>query len=26
LEEIAQIEALDKNSRMIDPDWGPDWD
>ena len=24
--EITLIEALDKNSRMIDPDWGPKWD
>jgi len=25
-EEIALIEALDRNQRTIDPDWGPDWD
>jgi 2,5-diketo-D-gluconate reductase B len=25
-DEIARIEAIDKNRRAIDPDWGPDWD
>ncbi|MBY5317134.1 aldo/keto reductase [Rhizobium leguminosarum] len=25
-DEVALIEALDRNHRTIDPDWGPDWD
>jgi len=25
-DEIARIEALDQHRRVIDPDWGPDWD
>lgn len=24
--EVTLIEALDRNHRVIDPDWGPDWD
>ena len=24
--EIARIETLDRGTRYIDPDWGPDWD
>ena len=25
-DEIARIETLDRGTRFIDPDWGPDWD
>lgn len=25
-EDIGQIEALDRKERVINPDWGPDWD
>lgn len=24
--DISRIEALDRNQRVINPDWGPDWD
>ncbi len=25
-DEIGRIETLDRNHRVVDPDWGPDWD
>ncbi|MBW9051465.1 aldo/keto reductase [Rhizobium mesosinicum] len=25
-EEIARIETIDRNQRVVDPDWGPKWD
>lgn len=25
-EDIALIETRDRNQRVVDPDWGPDWD
>ncbi len=24
--DIARIEALERNDRIVDPEWGPDWD
>jgi 2,5-diketo-D-gluconate reductase B len=25
-DEIRTIEGVDRGQRVIDPDWGPDWD
>ncbi len=25
-EEVARIETIDRNHRVVDPDWGPKWD
>ncbi len=25
-DDMASIEAIDRNERLIDPDWAPQWD